>query len=401
MKRSKLKIMLIAPIFLPISRNLTYGGIERVISFLDTELIRMDMESYVVAPSDSEVYGKLIPTLEKHAWAITGYTIKSDIFSDLYEKHYETAIDYAIENGIDVLHDHTGKIIGSKAYKIKKHQINFPILITLHGSANNEKMEIYRDYKTPNQKVFFNAISKSQKRLFSEIVSVDTVIYNGLDVENYPYSEQKMPFLLSLGRLSQKKGQDLAIRTAKELGMKLVIAGNVHEADKEFYAEEIRPHLDMILDEIPYSSKWFEGYILPALKEGQIIHTGGVNDAQKKELYKHAQCFLMPIRWDEPFGLVMIEALACGTPVVAINRGSVPEIVEHGFNGYVVQDSADLANHIRQLNNINPRNCRNTVETKFSTVTNAESYVSLYNRIISTYNARKMTENALLNPRQL
>jgi glycosyltransferase involved in cell wall biosynthesis len=170
----------------------------------------------------------------------------------------------------------------------------------------------------------------------------------------------KQEYAAFLGRVSPEKGLDKAIRIAGATGLKLKVAAKVDNADKKYYEEEIRPLIEQ--------SPWVE-------------FIGEINDAQKPEFLSGAHALLFPIDWPEPFGLVMIEAMACGTPVVAFNRGSVPEVIDHGVTGFIVHDEASAIAAVRRLDELDRGTVRRTFERRFTSRRMAEDYLDLYTEL--------------------
>lgn len=377
----KLKIMQIAPIGLPVGPDIKYGGTERVIGYLDKVFTKQGHNSVVAASGDSEVYGELLETIPKSTWnIIQGESSRREMTmdKDWYYQHYKRCIEFILSDGvysekIDIIHDQPGSgIITSEEYEQHKDEIDIPILSTLHGafSCNDKKYEKWKGLKKEKRKVFFNAISNSQKREFEKIgVGIEDVVYHGLPIENFALETNKSDYLFLLGRISPEKGQHIAIEIAKKTGMPLVIAGEVHSSDEDYWKEMIEPYID----------------------GDQIKFVGSKTDAEKIPLYQKAAAFIFPLQWSEPFGLIMIEAMSCGTPVIAYSRGSVPEVVEHGKTGFVIQETGnrekDLEAMVRavdSLDSINPKDCRKRVEDNFTIEKEADNYLRLYERLINS-----------------
>jgi glycosyltransferase involved in cell wall biosynthesis len=190
-----------------------------------------------------------------------------------------------------------------------------------------------------------------------------SAIPNGVRLEKYAFREtvaSNAP-LLFLGRLERIKGAHHAIAVAKKTGRRLILAGNRSDRGPE--------------------AKYFEQEIAPHLDSNQIEYLGPVDDVQKSELLGKAAALLFPIEWDEPFGIVMVEALACGTPVLAVKRGSVPEIVTHGVTGWLVDQPSQLEQGVGQISNLDRKQCRESVERKFSSAVIAQQYLDLYRKM--------------------
>jgi glycosyltransferase involved in cell wall biosynthesis len=386
--RDKMKIMQIAPHVLPVGPYLKYGGIERVIRDLDSEYVREGHESLVVAAANSEIDGRLIPSISHSAWKSSGsdarYNVNAEEANDSFERHCEVCLDAIEREKPDAIHDHT-KFVTSKAYA--GSGLSKPVLTTFHGDLDDRSISAIgkiNDIRKDGIN-FFNAISESQRNIFSPVLDLDFVVYNAIRVEDYPYSEEKRGYFFSIGKMDRNKGQDTAIRTAKDLGKKLVIAGPVHEFRsriKQFWEADVKPHIDVFRYDIPPEeidglTKEIRG------SDKSIFYVGEVNDSQKMEWYKYADAFLMPIRWSEPFGLVMIEAMVHGTPVVAYGRGAVPEIVKTGENGFVVKPDnyEDFVEASSRVGEIDPMDCRKYIEERFDISRQARDYVNIFREI--------------------
>jgi glycosyltransferase involved in cell wall biosynthesis len=242
-------------------------------------------------------------------------------------------------------------------------------LTTLHGYAKTKRKEsMYDSYRSRTPEMYFNAISESQKDLFSSVVKADGVVYNGIDASLLRFNSGNLSdrdYLFSVGRISEFKGQDFAIDVAKKLNKDLIIAGKVAPSDKDFFKSKIEPNLT-----------------------NKIKYIGNISNSLKNSFYRGAECFLMPIRWHEPFGLVVVESMASGTPVVAFRKGSMPEIIEEGKTGFVVDTVDEMAKAVKMVHNISPTVCRRTVSKRFNTERMAKDYISLYENIINGYDSK-------------
>ena len=356
-----MKIMQIAPIYLPLKPDLKYGGIERVVLSLGKSFVQLGHEVITAAPADSKPYGKLLSTLPQSEW--TRPRIQEN--PDAYEEHVEKIIDYLENEEIDIIHDHTGNFVLSEAFskRRKKSKIlqDTPIVVTPHELRRFKKLPI------PNQNnIIFTALSEYQKEVFSEFVDVSKVIHNGVFVEKYPFQKAKKGYLFSLGSIERDKGQDLAIEVALQTKIPLRIGGNI--ADRSFYESEIKPRLG---DKIKY--------------------VGELNDQEKKKDFKYALAFLAPIRIGDCFSLTRIEALACGTPVITLDTGSAKEAITHEETGYLVRyDSKnengiikEMVNYVSLIGNINSSRCRKEAEERFDWKKISREYLNFYENILS------------------
>jgi glycosyltransferase involved in cell wall biosynthesis len=208
---------------------------------------------------------------------------------------------------------------------------------TVHGPFDQDAKPFYAAH---GMKGFLVCISRSQASMAPETANVAAVVFNPIDVESWPVGRQKDDYLLWLGRFVPEKGPQRAIQVAREANRPLVLAGTVQPGYERFFATEIEPHID-----------------------GETIRfVGEVGGARKQELFAKAFAFLMPIRWPEPFGMVIVEALAAGTPVIAFRQGAAPEIVEHGVSGFLVEDEHEMAAMVDRCAEIDPDQCRRSAE---------------------------------------
>jgi glycosyltransferase involved in cell wall biosynthesis len=357
---SKLNIFQIAPICLPITNKLRYAGIERLIFYLDRQFCRLRHKSTLAATKNSKINGKLLPIIEKHLWKCrnTTKTIVND--NHLYKKAFKKLLQHLEISHYDIIHIHDLQFI---TYCVdNKLKLSIPILVTMHGPV--KKISDLKKIKTKN--IFFNTISKSQCLYFSSKgFCINNWVYNGIDIKSFPYREEKDNYLLMVGRISKDKGHNIAINIAKKIGSKLIIAGPIHDVNKKFYKNKIKPKID----------------------RKQIIFKGEVSTKERNKLYAKAKCLLMPIQWEEPFGLVVIEAMACGTPVIAFNRGSIPELIKDGETGYIVNNEKEMIEAIKKINKINPEDCRKWVEKRFTSKRMADDYLKLYKNCIDSVNS--------------
>ncbi len=229
---------------------------------------------------------------------------------------------------------------------------NVPVVYTLHDPVTPWMKELLETYMTPNQ--YFISISNNQRQAAPDLPYVATV-YNGIDMNRFAYSEEKHDdYLLFAGRIVPEKGVKGAIQVAQQTDKQLFIIGRVYPDQQGYFDQHIRPHLNE-----------------------KILYLGFVAQEQVVRYYQKASAFMMPIQWEEPFGLTMAEAMACGTPVLALRRGSVPEVVEDGKTGFVVDTLSDMAAAVSKLDQIRPEDCHAHVVEHFS----AEIMVDHYERV--------------------
>jgi len=410
--QDRLKIMQIAPFAFPIGKTARYGGIEQVVSDLDKELLRQCHESLVIATDDSEISGRLLPTFGSSIWRpqpnkSDGWKYQKGEFDydEKLDTHSEIALEHITGHKPDVIHDHVGFI---KSEPFRKSENLPPILYTLHDPIDPPSKQRLKEIKDSNEKVFLNAISYSQKRFFEDHVGVDYMIYNAVDVSAYPFSPEGKGFVLHLGLLNKPKGTDIALDVAKKLGKKIIIAGpiltgRVHQKNPQgavggFWEDVLRPKIDYIHKEpiepmdVGRFGDWFIG------SPHSSAYIGEIDFDQKREWFSRADAFYFPIRREEPFGLVVIEAMAGGTPVVAYEKGGIPEIVKDGVTGFVVKGdfdgpADDVTGHelevtakgldnfcdaASKVDTLSRMACRRYAEQNFTTARQTKDYVNVY-----------------------
>jgi glycosyltransferase involved in cell wall biosynthesis len=418
-----MKILHTAPIAIQVSRNLKYAGTERIALALNQVYHEKGHDSFVAASGDSDLgpYGTLIPTIPECLWTTKGTERIISRSAEAYGSHYKKSLEFAVNNGIDIIHDHPGQyIITSEEYSQKK--IDIPVVTTIHGGVSvvkNEKYAQFRRLQEDGAPVYFVSISDSQRKKYENLIGIriDEMIYNGVPIDELPFKKEKQDYLLWLGRISSIKGTDLAVKVARETGRPLIIAGEVHRPFKSFYDETIAPYLTESVDSFsPAEQEIRRNSLVEKLasgmeivKGGEILFIGPVNNSQKAILFANASGLLQPNRWDEPFGLVMAEALATGTPVIGTHAGSIPELIKHGKTGYIIEPEwinkvdtdcrvngdierrfndnlmvGDLISAVESLGKINPEDCRKDAVERFSQEVMGKNYLKFYERILSS-----------------
>ena len=371
-----MKVLHISTPFLPVTPDLKYGGSERVLYLLDQELHLRGLSTGVVAPHGSRPASHLYPTIPKAigmddldklgSSAFTGFAVRAD--------HVAQSIRYANRlKEVDIVHLHDDNILPFDFL------INRPSLITLHSDIDS----FWDLSKTPflkQRKSKFVSISQSQKRIYeSRGHKVDYVVYNGVDEDKFSISESIYPYLLTLGSIQPVKKQDKAIEIAKRSGLDVVIAGNI--GNREYFEREIKPKITHDLTKEP--NKLAAYLDLPKTFSPRVVYVGPVNDIQKAPLFSHATAFLMPIDWEEPFGLVMVESMMSGTPVLAYNKGSVPEVVVESKTGCIVINLEEMVNAVKDVSRFNRGEVRNVSVSKFGKSTMVNNYIQVYQDILS------------------
>jgi glycosyltransferase involved in cell wall biosynthesis len=319
-----------------------YGGIEQVLALLAAELTERGSEvTLFAAPGTHSIAHVLSPLEGPHPRQIQMALYESDHVASAFARMEETHPPF------DVLHDNCGFTAFAFA-----DRIDVPVVHTLHGPFTPDTSAFYARHA---HKACAVALSQYQAEQAPGNLDVVAVVGNPIVVDDYPFRAEKDDYLLWIGRLNDDKGPHRAITAAQEAGARLVIAGPVQPGQEEFFVTEVEPHLD----------------------GDKIDYIGEVGE-EKAELYAGARALLMPIRWAEPFGLVMTEAMACGTPVIAFREGSAPELVLHGETGFIVDDEHEMAAAVGRLGEIDPARCRASARQRFDVSVVAESYERAY-----------------------
>jgi glycosyltransferase involved in cell wall biosynthesis len=336
-----MRIAQISPLFEAVPPKL-YGGTERVVYSLTEELVAMGHEVTLFASGDSVTSATLAP-MRKQA-------IRLDPTARDWVASYERMMElvYRRKDEFDVLHFHVDYF--PLSLFSRQH---VPFLTTLHGRLDlPEFVETYSTFlEAP-----FVSISDSQRRPIPHLNWVRTVLH-GMPPDLLTPQPVPQDYAAFLGRVSPEKGVDRAIQIAAKAGMKLKIAAKVDNADKDYYDSQIKPLIDGNPD---------------------IEFIGEINDAQKPAFLSGAQALIFPIAWPEPFGLVMIESMACGTPVIAFDCGSVPEVIDHGVTGFIVSDIDQAVAACAKLHTIDRAQVRATFDRRFTARRMAEDYVDVY-----------------------
>jgi len=386
-KHEKLTVLHVATLNQPIRPDLGYGPIETVIHNIDKGLYALGHRSIVACSGDSRVFGEHHVTVDKSDGNYcSDNTPESRMNMNM---HLSNALYRAGMGDIDIIHTHDAKAV--EFMYDSAFRMHVPIVMTLHVSAKDSSLGgDYQQWCNPllaSPQVYCAAISEYQKRQYHDVVKAEGVFYHGIDVEEFPVKEEpdKGSYLFTIGRVTRDKGQDKAIEVAIKTGSKLIIAGCVQNkpADREFFAG-LKNSIDLSVSvgKNPVDNDYYERVIKPLLDcDKQIIYIGEISSEHKKQWFRHARATLFPIQWGEPFGLVLVESMACGTPVIAFNRGSVPEIVVDGKTGFVVDSMNAMIDAVSRLDRIDPRECRRHVQNHFSIASMAFNYSELYHQI--------------------
>ena len=379
--RKRLNVLHVATINKPITSHMGYGPIETVIYNIDKGLTTLGHRSIVACSSDSAVTGQKYGTVPRSL----GDYLREDTREGRasVDRHLANALARARRGDIDVVHMHEWFEYVCDG----RFDPGVPIVTTLHVSGLHSGIGEFRATHPDAPSVpslHYVAISEFQRRQYADLIPVAKTIPHGLDTNEYPFNERpdSADYLFNIGRITWVKGQDSAIDVAKKSGSKLILAGCVQEkAGDKAYFERLGKSIDFVVDvgRHPVDRSYYEDVMKPILSRNElIVYIGELSTAAKKYWFRHARATLFPIRWGEPFGMVLIESMASGTPILAFREGSVPEIVIDGVTGFVVDSAGAMIRAVERIEHIDRRNCRRHVNEYFSVGRMAESYAELY-----------------------
>ena len=341
-----MRIAQVAPLYESVPPKY-YGGTERVVSYLTEELVRQGHDVTLYASGDSVTAARLV--------APCAQSLRLDAGCVDQLAHHVLMLEMVARDAdaYDVIHFHCDYL-----HFPLSRRLGLPQLTTLHGRLDlPDLLRLYAEFGD----MPVVSISESQRAPLPSANWLAT-IYHGLPPDLYAYRSAPGRYLAFMGRISPETRVDRAIDIAERLGVPLRIAAKIDAVDRDY----------------------FNATVAPRLSHPLIDYVGEIGDADKGAFLGGASALLFPIDWPEPFGLVMIEALACGTPVIAYDRGSVPEVVEHGVTGFVVRELEDAVAAARRIESIDRRRCRQAFEERFSVGRMARSYVEAYRTIIGS-----------------
>jgi len=328
-----------------------YGGTERVIAWLTEELVALGHDVTLFASGDSHTSARLEAIWPRALRLDTSVRDPMGLHMAMLEQVRRQSDQF------DVLHFH----LDYYPFSLFSRQTT-PFITTLHGRLDlPEHQPVFTTFSS----MPVISISNSQRRPVPQAGWVKT-IYHGLPADLLTPKPVRPSYLAFLGRISPEKSVDRAIRIAERCGLPIKIAAKVDKADRDYFEEQIRP-----LMSLPF-----------------VEYLGEINDAQKPEFLSGAIALLVSIDWPEPFGLVMIEAMACGTPVIAFNRGSVPEIVEDGLTGFIVEDETSAVGAVGQLSTLSRERVRARFDERFTARRMANEYLAVYRQLAEAANPR-------------
>lgn len=357
-----MRIAQVAPLYESVPPQL-YGGTERVVSYLTEELVKLGHEVTLFASGDSRTSAKLVPGCERALWR------DSDCRETLPHELRLLEMVFQDVSRFDVIHFHCDYL---HFPFLRRHPC--PNVTTLHGRLHSHDVKrFFEDY----HEMPLVSISNDQRHP-APWANWEATVYHGLPRDLHTFREQPGEYLAFLGRISPEKGLDRAIVIAREAGMKLKIAAKIYPSEQGYYKQVIEPLLSKEQD-------WVE-------------FIGEVGGREKDEFLRNSRALLFPIDWSEPFGLVMIEAMACGTPVIAWRNGSVPEVIDDRVTGFVVDNIEDAVRAVGRVGLLSRVTCRRIFEERFDATRMARDYVEVYRRLVRRRRSERPAVGGLRKP---
>lgn len=317
-----------------------YGPWESIVSLLTEGLVARGFDVTLFATGDSETSGELRSVCQQ------GYEEDHSLIAKVWEGlHISELFENADE--FDLIHNHFDFLPLTYTGLVKT-----PVLTTIHGFSSPGIFPVYQKY---NSRVAYVSISNADR-----VAGLDYIqtIHHGIDLKQFEFNRRPDDYLIFFGRIHPDKGARESIEIARACNKRLLMAGIIQ--DETYYRQYIEPQLD----------------------NNRITFLGSVGSVKRSELLGHARALLHPIQFNEPFGLSIIEAMACGTPAIAFIRGSMPELIEHGENGFLATDCADATELVSRIDEIDRAQCRQTVKARFTVDRMVEQYIEVYRQIL-------------------
>lgn len=377
-----------------------YGGIEALVDDFTSHYLEQRIRYFLYTVGGSE---------EERSGGEVGHFFDHELYKDIQKPgasvkeaihlaEFYKELDRRIKNGehFDIIHHHLMFMGGLCAF-FRGQEI--PHLITMHGPIDDDYDIQFLNSIASQPGIYFNSISDNQREHLPNLPWIGTV-HNGISCERFEFSPEHKGYLLNIGRINKDKGQKTAIEVAEKCKKTLILAGNIENND--YFNHEIAPRAQVRIDKMGggfTNLEWLD-LVLKNAKCPEIIYFGEANFEEKVQLYKYAHAFINPIAWEEPFGLVMPEAMICGTPVISFARGAAPEIIVDGKTGFLVPFSYDehhrgvvdpsrLIEAVGKIDQIDRRACHEDVLKRFSAKRVAEGYREVYDLILKKEEERK------------
>lgn len=389
----KMRVAMIAPPWLALPVK-GYGGIEVVLEGLISELSLMGVEVVV--------FGNLEHQMSN---VETRGIFKTEQFQDIAKPMYDVlpimsahiqfALDEIIaDGGFDIIHDHNC-YFGPELLAWATSNLSLPpVVYTHHGPPFTSKDTLAQGI--PDSNPYWNQLANHMGRMYIIGISDSLMkpapaklhehmlptVYNAVMIENFPYVREKKNYYITLGRFTHDKGQHIAARLCAKKGFELRMAGIVGNIKTKAQLDLELANPNSSLSSVE-SFSYYRDKVLPyTVQSDKVSYVGSIDGGEKMKFLSEAKALLFSIDWEEPFGMVAIEALACGTPVVAMSRGAMPEIIEHGVNGFLANNEEEFEMYMDRIDEINPAACRKSVEDRFSAKAMAAAYLDRYKQAI-------------------
>jgi len=340
-----MRIAQVAPLYESVPPKY-YGGTERVVSYLTEELVRQGHEVTLFASGDSETKAHLVAACRR--------SLRMDKHCVDRLAHHMLMLEHVVQRAaeFDIVHFHTDYLHFPLS---RREQITH--VTTLHGRLDlPDLVPVYQEFR----EMPVISISNGQREPLPW-ANWQATVYHDLPADMYQFRDKTGTYLAFLGRVSPEKRVDRAIEIAKQVGIPLKIAAKVDRVDKDY----------------------FETVVEPLLRHPFVEFVGEIGEGEKEEFLSNAYALLFPIDWPEPFGLVIIEAMACGTPVIAYRGGAVPEVMEEGHTGFIVEGLEDAVDAVRRVPELSRKRCREVFDHRFTAERMAHDYVQVYERLIN------------------
>ena len=341
-----MRIAQVAPLYESVPPKY-YGGTERVVSYLTEELVRQGHDVTLFASGDSETKAHLVAACRR--------SLRMDKHCVDRLAHHMLMLENVVQRAaeFDIVHFHTDYLHFPLS---RREQITH--VTTLHGRLDlPDLVPLYQEFR----EMPVISISNGQREPLPW-ANWQATVYHGLPADMYQFRDKTGTYLAFLGRVSPEKRVDRAIEIAKQVGIPLKLAAKVDRVDKDY----------------------FETVVEPLLRHPFVEFVGEIGEGEKEEFLSNAYALLFPIDWPEPFGLVIIEAMACGTPVIAYRGGAVPEVMEEGHTGFIVEGLEDAVDAVRRVPELSRKRCREVFDHRFTAARMAHDYVQVYERLINT-----------------
>lgn len=341
-----MRIAQVAPLYESVPPKY-YGGTERVVSYLTEELVRQGHDVTLFASGDSETKAHLVAACRR--------SLRMDKHCVDRLAHHMLMLENVVQRAaeFDIVHFHTDYLHFPLS---RREQITH--VTTLHGRLDlPDLVPVYQEFR----EMPVISISNGQREPLPW-ANWQATVYHGLPADMYQFRDKTGTYLAFLGRVSPEKRVDRAIEIAKQVGIPLKLAAKVDRVDKDY----------------------FETVVEPLLRHPFVEFVGEIGEGEKEEFLSNAYALLFPIDWPEPFGLVIIEAMACGTPVIAYRGGAVPEVMEEGHTGFIVEGLEDAVDAVRRVPELSRKRCREVFDHRFTAARMAHDYVQVYERLTNT-----------------